>query len=112
MASNTELEMEDEVEETEDARLDVMIVKSDNAKGKSKQSAVRLHFEKTEESSGTWSQAQHVATCNECWKSIKVVKGNTSYLISHLKMRHSKIYEEVRQKTDEKHKSKQSSSQV
>jgi len=52
-----------------------MIVKSDNAKGKSKQSAAWLHFKKTEEISGTWSQAQRVANCNECGKSIKIVKG-------------------------------------
>jgi len=103
--------MEDEVEETEEAGPDVMIIELDNAKGKSKQSAVWLHFEKTEESSGTRSQAHRVATCNECGKSIKVVKGITSNLMSHLKTRHSKIYEEVRRKTDEKCKSKQSSSQ-
>ena len=37
---------------------------------------------------------------------MKVVKGNTSNLMSHLKTKHSKIYEEVRRKTDEKRKSK------
>ena len=110
MASNTESDMEDEVEKTEEAGPDVMIVESDNAEGKSKQSAVWLQFKKTEDSSGTRSQAQRMANCNECRKSIKVVKGNTSNLISHLKTTHSNIYEEVRRKTDEKHKSKQSSS--
>ena len=52
-----------------------------------------------------------MANCKECGKGIKVVKGNTSKLKSHLKTKHSKIYEEVRRKTDEKRKSKQSSSQ-
>ena len=109
MASNTE--SDHEVEETEEAGPDVMIVESVNAKGKSKESAVWLYFQKTGERSGSQSQAQHVANCKECGKSIKVVKGNTSNLMSHLKSRHSKIYEEVRRKTDEKRKSKQPSSQ-
>ena len=39
------------------------------------------------------------------------MKGNTSNLMSHLKTRHSKIYDKVRWKTDEKRKSKQPSSQ-
>ena len=104
MASNTELDFEDEVEEAEEAGPDVMIVESVNAKGKRKESAVWLYFEKTEERSGSQSQAQRVANCKECGKSIKVVKGNTSNLMSHLKTRHSKIY-------DEKRKSKQPSSQ-
>ena len=82
MASNTESELEDEVEETEEAGPDVMIVESVNAKGKSKESAVWLYFEKTEERSGSQSQAQRVANCKECGKSIKVVKGNTSNLMS------------------------------
>ena len=60
MASNTESELEDEVEETEEAGPDVMIVESVNAIGKSK-SAVCLYFEKTEERSGSQSQAQRVA---------------------------------------------------
>ena len=109
MASNTE--SDHEVEETEEAGPDVMIVESVNAKGKSKESAVWLYFEKTGERSGSQSQAQRVANCKECGKSIKVVKGNTSNLMSHLKSRHSKIYEEVRRKTDEKRKSDQPSSQ-
>ena len=99
MASNTE--SDHEVEETEEAGPDVMIVESVNAKGKSKESAVWLYFEKTGERSGSQSQAQRVANCKESGKSIKVVKGNTSNLMSHLKSRHSKIYEEVRRKTDE-----------
>ena len=37
MASNTESDLEDEVEETEEAGPDVMIVESVNAKGKSKE---------------------------------------------------------------------------
>ena len=96
MASNTESKLEDEIEETEEVGLDAMIVESVNAKGKSKESAVWLYFEKTEERSGSQSQAQRVANCKECGKSIKVVKGNTSNLMSHLKTRHSKIYDEVR----------------
>ena len=32
-----------------------------------------------------------MANCKECGKSIKVVKGNMSNLMSHLKIRHSKI---------------------
>ena len=109
MASNTE--SDHDVEEMEEAGPDVTVLKSVNAKGKSKESAVWLYFEKTGERSGSQSQAQRVANCKECGKSIKVVKVNTSNLMSHLKTRHSKIYEEVRQKTDEKHKSKQPSSQ-
>ena len=82
---------------------DIAIVES--VKDKSKESAIWLFFEKTdEEKSG--SQGQCVANCKECGKSMKVVKGNTSNLMSHLKTKHSKIYEEVRRKTDEKRKSK------
>ena len=33
-----------------------------------------------------------MATCKESGKGIKVVKGNTSNLMSHLKTKHSKIY--------------------
>jgi len=40
--------------------------------------------------------------CKVCGKSIKMSKGNTTNLISHLKMTHSKKYEEVKQKTKEK----------
>ena len=65
MVSNTESELEDEVEETEQVGPDVMIVESVNAKGKSKESAVWLYFETTEERSGSQSQAQHVANCKE-----------------------------------------------
>ena len=51
MASNTELDLEDEVEDvTEEVGRDVIIVESVNAKGKSKESAVWLYFEKMEES--------------------------------------------------------------
>ena len=53
MASNTELELEDKVEEMEEVGPDVMIVESVNAKGKRKESAVWLYFEKTEERSGS-----------------------------------------------------------
>ena len=70
MASNTELDHE--IEEMEEAGPDVMIVESVNAKGKSKDSVVWLYFKKTEERSGSQSQAQHVANCKECGKSIKV----------------------------------------
>ena len=55
MASNTESDFEDDV--TEEVEWDVVVVESVNAKGKSKESAVRLHFEKwTEERAGlnTW----------------------------------------------------------
>ena len=76
----------------EEAGPDDMLVESVSAKGKSKESAVWLYFEKTEERSGSQSQAQCVANCKECGKSIKVVKGNTSKM-SHLKTRHSKIYD-------------------
>ncbi|XP_065895778.1 zinc finger BED domain-containing protein 4-like [Dysidea avara] len=111
MASNTESDLEDEVEDvTEEVGRDVIIVESVNAKGKSKESAVWLYFEKMEERLER-TGSHRVANCKECGKGIKVVKGNTSNLMSHLKTKHSKIYEEVRRKTDEKHKSKQSSSQ-
>ncbi|XP_065895780.1 zinc finger BED domain-containing protein 4-like [Dysidea avara] len=111
MASNTESDLEYEVEDvTEEVGRDVIIVESVNAKGKSKESAVWLYFEKTEERLER-TGSHRVANCKECGKGIKVVKGNTSNLMSHLKTKHSKIYEEVRRKTDEKYKSKQSSSQ-
>jgi len=40
MASNTESDLEDKVEETEEAGRDVIVVELVNAKGKSKESAV------------------------------------------------------------------------
>jgi len=93
MASNTESDLEDDV--TEEVERDVVVVESVNVKGKGKDSVVWLHFEKrTEGRAG--SQAQHMGNCKECGKGIKVVKGNTSNLMSHLKTKHSKIYEEVR----------------
>ena len=108
MASNTELDLEDEVEDvTEEVGRDVIIIESVNAKGISKESAVWLYFEKMEECLER-TGSHRVANCKECGKGIKVVKGNTSNLMSHLKTKHSK---EVRRKTDEKRKSKQSSSQ-
>ena len=100
-------ESEESQETSPDITDDITIVESvrESVKDKSKESAVRLFFEKTdEEKSG--SQGQRVANCKECRKSMKVVKGNTFNLKSHLKTKHSKIYEEVRQKTDEKCKSK------
>ena len=111
MASNTEPDLEDEVEDvTEEVGQDVIIVESVNAKGKSKESAVWLYFEKTKERlERTGSHC--VANCKECRNCIKVVKGNTSNLMNHVKTKHSKIYEEVRRKTNENRKSKQSSSQ-
>ena len=95
---------------TEEVGRDVIIIESVNAKGISKESTVWLYFEKTEECLER-TGSHRVANCKECGKGIKVVKGNTSNLMSHLKTKHSKIYEEVRRKTDEKRKSKQSSSQ-
>jgi len=46
------------------------------------------------------SKAQCVANCKDSGKNIKVVKGNTSNLMNHLKTKHSTIYEEVIRKTD------------
>ena len=111
MASNTESDLEDEVEDVmEEVGRDVIIIESVNAKGICKESAVWLYFEKTEECLER-TGSHRVANCKECEKGIKVVKGNTSNLMSHLKKKHSKIYEEVRRKTVEKRKSKQSISQ-
>ena len=91
MASNTESDLEYEVEDvTEEVGWDVIIVESVNAKGKSKESAVWLYFEKTEERLER-TGSHRVANCKECGKGIKVVKGNTSNLMSHLKTKHSKI---------------------
>ena len=101
------VESEESQETSPDITDDITIVESarESVKDKSKESAVWLFFEKTdEEKSG--SQGQRVANCKECGKSMKVVKGNTSNLMNHLKTKHSKIYEEVRRKTDEKRKSK------
>ena len=100
-------ELEESQEISPDITDDITIVESarESVKDKNKESAIWLFFEKTnEEKSG--SQGQQVANCKECGKSMKVVKGNTSNLMSHLKTKHSKIYEEVRRKTDEKCKSK------
>ena len=69
MASNTESDLEDEVEDvTEEVGLDVIIVESVNAKGKSKESAVWLYFEKTEESLER-TGSHRVANCKECGKA-------------------------------------------
>ena len=62
MASNAE--SDHKVKETEEAGPDLMIVQSVNAKGKSEESAVWLHFEKTGERSGSQShRTQCVANC-------------------------------------------------
>ena len=72
-----------------------------NAKGTaSKASAVWIYFEKMKEPNQEKAGSHRVANCKECGKGIKVVKGNTSNLMSHLKTKHCKIYEEVRRKTD------------
>ena len=57
MASNTELNLEDNV--MEEVELDVVVVELVNLKGKSKESVIWLYFEKrTEEKTG--SQAHHM----------------------------------------------------
>ena len=79
--TTTSLDITDDITMVESAR--------ESVKDKSKESAVWLFFEKTdEEKSG--AQGQRVANCKECGKSMKVVKGNTSNLMSHLKTKHSK----------------------
>ena len=100
-------ELEESQEISPDITDDITIVESarESVKDKSKESAVWLFFEKTDEEK-RGCQGQRVANCKDCGKSMKVVKGNTSNLMSHLKTKHSKIYEEVRRKTDEKRKNK------
>ena len=39
-----------------------------------------------------------VATCKDCGKAAKVLKGNTTNLMSHLRTKHPKIHEEMGQK--------------
>ena len=103
-------ESEESQETSPDITDDITIVElaRESVKDKSKESAAWLFFKKTdEEKSG--SQGQRLANCKECGKSVKsvkVVKGNIFNLMSHLKTKHSKIYEEVRRKTDDKCKSK------
>ena len=85
-------ELEESQETSPDITDDITIVESarELVKDKSKGSAVWLFFEKTdEEKSG--SQGQCVANCKECGKSMKVVKENTSNLMSYLKTKHSKV---------------------
>ena len=72
---------------------------------KREESAVWLHFQKIKNSgqSGTGYRVE----CTECGKNVKTAKGNTRNLMSHLKTKHPKKYEEVRQKTEEKQKLKE-----
>ena len=43
-----------------------------------------------------------MASCKDCGKAVKILKGNTTNLMSHLRTKHPKIHEEMRQKTDKK----------
>ena len=44
----------------------------------------------------------HVASCKDCGKVVKILKGKMTNLMSQLRTKHPKIHEEMRQKTDEK----------
>ena len=43
-----------------------------------------------------------MANCKHYGKAVKVVKGNMTNLMSHLRTKYPKIHEEMRQKTNEK----------
>ena len=72
---------------------------------KKEESVVWLYFQKIK-SSGQ-SGAGYRVECTECGKNVKTAKRNITNLMSHLKTKHPKKYEEVRQKTEEKQKLKE-----
>ena len=66
----------------------------------SRESAIWIHFEKMDQVAiGTECR---MASCKDCGKAVKVLKGNTTNLMSHLRTKHPKIHGEMRQKTDKK----------
>ena len=85
------VESEESQETSPDITDDITIVElaRELVKDKNKESVVWLFFEKTDEKK-SGSQGQRMANCKECGKSMKVVKGNTFNLMSHLKTKHSK----------------------
>ena len=99
MASGTESKVE-EVEATVEHVLESSVVASTTSEGTptSRESAVWIYFEKVKKSDQAGTE-YHVANCG---KTIKISQGNTTNLMSHLRTKHSKIYKEVRQKTDER----------
>ena len=60
----------------------------------SRESAVWLYFEKMDQV-GT---GYHVANCKGCGKVVKVLKGNTTNFMSHLRIKHPKIHKEKSKK--------------
>ena len=72
---------------------------------KPKVSAVWIYFEKMDQVGAGY----RVASCKDCGKAVKILKGITTNLMSNLRTKHPKIHEEMRQKNDEKkHTCKQS----
>ena len=64
----------------------------------SRESAVRIYFEKMDQVGTEY----RMASCKDCGKVVKVLKGNSTNLMSHLRTKHPKIRGEMRQKTDGK----------
>ena len=101
MASDMESEIDEVVEEVEHIDDTSSSQSVANEEGTKKRSAVWIYFAKIHNSVGQPSTGYHVE-CKVCGKSIKTSKGNTTNLISHLKTTHSKKYEEVKWKTEER----------
>jgi len=97
MASGTELE----AEELDDVATGNATVREKERVRPSRESAVWLYFDKMDRVSGGES-GDRMAKCKDCGATVKVSKGNTSNLMSHLRARHPKIHEVARQKMDEK----------
>ena len=99
MASGTESEVED-VELLEcvvDGSTGVSISKEKagtDMESKPKESAVWIYFEKMDQVGAGY----RVASCKDYGKAVKILKGNTTNLMSHLRTKHPKVHEEMRQK--------------
>ena len=102
MASDTESEVG---EVRENAVIVDDIVDPVNTKVINSESAVWRYFKNTNKPNQEGTGSHHMGTSKQCGKSIKTTKGNTSNLISHVKTKHCKIYEEVRKITNEKRNS-------
>ena len=103
MASGTESKVEDLelVECVADGSTGVSISKEKartDTESKPKESAVWIYFEKMDQVGAGY----RVASCKDCGKAVKILKGNTTNLMSHLRTKYPKVHEEMRQKTDEK----------
>ena len=79
-----------------------------DTESKPKESAVWIYFEKMDQVGAGY----RVASCKDCGKAVKILKGNTTNLMSHLRTKHPKIHEEMRQKTDEKKRIRKQSIQA